>query len=145
DLTTFPWAPPGSGRQPDTVKLSILLDADDLRLARNHTLTLDRLQGTPHRILAGRIGDQDDGRGRIGALRIVAAMHAAVALHDRLQRDLLLGEQLRDRGKRSRPIDRREADIVAALVALHRRLLACCQLRAGPAERRGTHAPRDVA
>src|SRR5262249_45735202 len=106
---------------------SILLDAYDLRVVLNHTLFPDRLQGAPHRILAGRVGDQDDGRRRIRALRIVAAVRprAAMALHDRFERDLLVGEQPGDRRKRSRAVDRGEADVVAALVPLPRRPVSC--------------------
>src|SRR5262245_53472548 len=86
----------------------VLFDADDLRIVRNDTLFPDRLQGAPHRILARRISDEDHGRRRVRASRIVAAVRprAAMALHDRFERDLLVGEQPRDRRKCSRTIDR---------------------------------------
>src|SRR5262249_55571690 len=124
-----------------------LLDADDLRRARNHTLSFDRLQGAPHRILAGRIGDEDDGCRRIRALRIVAAVRprAAVALHDRFERDLLVREQPGDRRQGAGPVDGCQPDIVAALVTLHRRLLAGGEPGAWPAEWRGAQPARDVA
>src|SRR5215469_9733933 len=120
---------------PAGTRLSRLLDADDLRGARNHTLSLDRLQGPPHRILAGRIGNEDHGRRRIGALRIVAAVRAlpAMALHDGFKRNLFMRQQLRDRRKSSRPVDGGKTDVIAALVALHRRALADRELRAGAA------------
>src|SRR5262249_8624471 len=94
--------------------ISILLDADDLRVVRNDTLCPDRFHGAPYRVLAGRIGDEDDGRRRIGALRVVAAVRprAAMTLHDRFQRDLLVGQEARDRRKGSRTVDGGKPDVI---------------------------------
>src|SRR3981081_757430 len=134
----------GSGRRRTG---SVLLDTDHLRLLGYDTLALDRLQGPAHRVLVGRIGDQNNRRGRIRAARIVAPMglRAMVALHDRFERDLLGRQKPGDRREGSGPVDRGEPDIIAALVALHGGLLDGGQPPAGAAERRAAHAARDVA
>ena len=47
--------------------LSIFLDADQLRLARNHPVALDRGERLAHRVFGGRVGDQNN-RDRSAAL-----------------------------------------------------------------------------
>ncbi len=67
-----------------------------------------------------------------------------MALHDRLQRNLLLGKARGDGGGGAGEIARHQPDIVAALVALHRRLGGRAQFLDRAAERLGADAARDV-
>ena len=108
-------------------------------------ITLSRFTAAsaPHRILGGGIGDEDD-RDRPGSLRRLAAMRPAMALHDRFHRNRLLRQPLGDGGGCAGLIDRKQANVVAALVALHRRLLADGELRRRPAEWCGAKAARNV-
>src|SRR5262249_50455535 len=94
--TPYCWAPYLVFRP--APEISVFLDADDLRRARNDTLFPDGLQGAAYRILAGRVSDEDDRRGRGGAFRVVAAarLRIMMPLHDRLERDVLVGEKLGD-------------------------------------------------
>src|SRR6516162_3393924 len=77
----------------------VLFDADDLRLPGDYTVAAHRGEGLTHGILGGRIGDQDHRHriagtaGRGGALGL-----RRVALHDRLDGNLLLRQAVRDGG-----------------------------------------------
>src|SRR5215470_16835216 len=103
--------------------VSVFLDPDDLRLARDHLVAADRGERFVHCILGGGVSDQDDRNRLAGAPRCVAALRPPVAmpLHDRFQRDVLLGEPLGDGGGGARLIHSKKADVVAAFMALHRR------------------------
>jgi len=76
------------------LNFSIFFDTDQLRFSGNHPVALDRSERLAHGVLGGGIGDEDyrDRRGR--AAGNVAAMRplAAVTLHDRFERDVLLGK-----------------------------------------------------
>src|SRR5262245_44778240 len=116
--------------------ISVLLNPDDLRLTRNHFVARDRSERFSHCILGRRIGNQDHRNRRSRALRSLATLtaRAAVPLNDRFQRDVLLREALGDGCRGSGPVAGKQADIVAALVALHRRLAGTRELRGGAAE-----------
>src|SRR5262249_42391256 len=105
---------------------SILFDSDDLRLPGDDALGLDGVQRTTHRILRRRVGDENDRRRRGGTFRVIAAMGPAarVPLYDRFKRNVLVRQMLRDSRERAGPVESEHANIVAAFVALHRRLAA---------------------
>src|SRR5271169_2983660 len=123
-----------------------LLDADQLWLALDHFFGLDARERPAHRVLGGRIGDQDDRDWPRGALGIVATIGpwSRVALHDRFQRDHLVREMRRDAGGGAGPVDGEHTNIIAALVPLHRGLLAARERRARLAERRSADASCNV-
>src|SRR5262245_40037550 len=104
---------------------SALLDADHLRLLGDHAVLLDCRQRPAHRILAGRIGDERDRRRLVCGTRIVTAMGLAVAtaLHDRLERNVLISHAARDGRGSAGSVDGGEPNIVAALVVLDWRAL----------------------
>src|SRR5215472_926652 len=123
------------------LRTSVFLDPYHLRPPADHLVALHGFERTVHRILVGGIGDQDDRNprgvsGGIGPVR--------VTLHDRFDRYLLLGETGRDRCGRARKVARHQADIVAAFVALHRRLRGRAQPLDRPTERINANAARDV-
>src|SRR5665213_3422065 len=82
---------------------SIFFVADQLWSPRYHLVALHRSQGLSHRILGGGVGDQYD-RDRTFALFGAPRRRAAVALHDRFHRNVVLGEAFGDRrrGRRRR-------------------------------------------
>src|SRR6516225_5602623 len=92
----------------------ILLDSDHLRTTRDYMVAAHRDEGLADRILAGRIGDHDH-RNRLarsarpigGLARLVSA---AVALHDRFQRNVLLRQPSRDGRRGAGTIARQEPD-----------------------------------
>src|SRR5262252_7729620 len=126
---------------------SILLDSDDLRLPGNDALILDGVQSTTHRILGCGVGDQNDRRRRRRTFRVIAAMGPAawVSLHDRFKRDVLVRQMPRNGREGTGPIERKQANIVAAFVALHRRLAALGEAGYRAPKRRRAHPARDVA
>src|SRR6516164_2690987 len=126
--------------------VSVFLDPDDLRFTQDHLIAANRGKRLAHGVLGGRIGNQDHWHRLARAAGDIAAMRrlAAVTLHDRLERDVLLRQSLGDGRGGARFVDRKEADVVAAFVTLHRRLLAGGQPRRRPAERRRAHATGDV-
>ncbi len=67
-----------------------------------------------------------------------------MALHHRLQRNLLFRQTRGDLGNRAGQIARHQANVVAALVALHRRLLGVTQAIHRTPERFCANAARDV-
>src|SRR5262249_41999420 len=89
-------------------------------------------------VRGGRIGNQDYRHRLAGAAGDIAAMRrlAAVTLHDRLERDVLLRQPLGDGRGGPRFVPRQEAGGGAAFGALHRRLLCGRRPRPRPAERR---------
>src|SRR5713101_1770227 len=138
--------PQARRRQPDPIRrLSRLFDADQLRLALDHPFGLDFGERPAHRVLGGRIGDEND-RHRPRRARVLAAERPRpeMPLHDRFERDALLGETGRDPGGSARLVDREHANVIAALVALHRRLLDAREPRRRAPERSRAHAPRDI-
>src|SRR5712692_1275820 len=126
-------------------RLSRLFDADQLRLALDHPFGLDFGERPAHRVLGGRIGDEND-RHRPRRARVLAAERPRpeMPLHDRFDRDALLGETGRDPGGSARLVDREHANVIAALVALHRRLLDGGEPRRRAPERSRAHAARDI-
>src|SRR6516162_345006 len=127
--------------------VSVFLDPNDLRFTQDHLVAADRGEGLAHGVLGGRIGDQDHRHRLTRTAGDIAAMRrlAAVTLHDRLERDVLLRQPLGDGRGGARFVDRKQADVVAAFVTLHRRLLAGGQPRRRPAERRRTYPAGDIA
>src|SRR5205085_7093217 len=81
----------------------VLLNPDNLRRARYHPVPLDRRKGLAHSILGRRIGDEDDGDRPRGLCRRIAALRPGVPLHDRFERNPLLGEPARNGGGAARP------------------------------------------
>src|SRR6516162_1933655 len=127
--------------------VSVFLDPNDLRFTQDHLVAADRGKRLAHGVLGGRIGDQDHRHRLTRTAGDIAAMRrlAAVTLHDRLERDVLLRQPLGDGRGGARFVDRKQADVVAAFVTLHRRLLAGGQPRRRPAERRRTYPAGDIA
>src|SRR5215467_2948080 len=127
--------------------VSVFLDPNDLRFTQDHLVAADRGEGLAHGVLGGRIGDQDHRHRLTRTARHIAAMRrlAAVTLHDRLERDVLLRQPLGDGRGGARFVDRKQADVVAAFMTLHRRLLAGGQPRRRPPERRRAYPAGDVA
>src|SRR5665213_933806 len=123
---------------------SVLLDPYHLRPAVDHLVALHRLQRAVHRVLAGGIGDQDHRHRRSFALRSRAVNAVGMALHDRFDGDLLFREMRGDGGRGAGKIPRHQADVVAALMALHRRFFGVAQFRHRPPERPRPDAARDV-
>src|SRR5713226_9113997 len=60
--------------------ISVFLDADDLRLGRDHLVAADGGKRLAHGVLAGRVGDEDDRHRIAGAPGIAAAQRALVAV-----------------------------------------------------------------
>ncbi len=108
----------------------------------------DRRQRLAHRILGRRIGDEDDRHRLGGACRIVAPVRplAAMALHDRFQRNLLLGKARRD-GRERCPACRPRAGGCSSRLrgAASAPSRSSARRADGAAERRRAHAARDVA
>src|SRR5213082_3122997 len=125
-------SPPATANS--TPVASILLDANNLRRARYHPVAPYRRKGSAYGILSCRIGDQNDRHGcRLAG--IAATLRAGMTLNDGFERYALLGEAPRDGRGGTRSVAREQTDVVAALVALHRRLSAGCQSAGGSPER----------
>src|SRR5882672_7642296 len=95
----------------------VFFDPYHLRPAADHLVALHRLQRAIDRILAGGIGNQDDRHRRSFARSTGGVNAVGMALHDRFDRNLLLGQPGRDGGRRAGEIARHQADIVAAFMA----------------------------
>src|SRR5204862_2879892 len=122
---------------------SIFFDADQLRPPGYHLVALHCGQRLSHCILGGGIGDQYD-RHRTLAFFRAAGRRTAMPLHDRFHGNVVLREALGDGGGGAGLVHGEHANVVAALVALHRRFLADLELARGAAERRRSHAARDI-
>src|SRR5205085_4071337 len=96
-----------------------------------------------HCILGGGVGDQYGGHGTL-AFFGAAGRRTAVPLHDRFHGNVVLREALGDGGGSAGLVHGEHANVVAALVALHRRLLADLELARRAAERRRPHAACDI-
>src|SRR5258706_612261 len=83
----------------------------------------------------------------ITIVRAIAAMGPAarVSLHDRFKRDVLVRQMLRNGREGAGPVERKQANIVAAFMALHRRLTALGEAAHRASKRRRTRAAGDVA
>src|SRR6202022_4352951 len=92
----------------------VLFDPYHLRPAADHLVALHRLQRTIHRILAGGIGNQDDRHRRSFARSTIGVNAVGMALHDRFNGNLLLGQPGGDGGGGAGEIAGHQADIVAA-------------------------------
>src|SRR5688500_13743982 len=118
--------------------LSVFFDPNDLRLTRDDPVAPNGEESLAHGVLGRGIGDEDHRDWRVSAPGIVSAMRtrAAVALDDRFQRDVLLRQPLGDGGGGPGLIQGEEPDVIAAFVALHRRLVAGAEPGSRPAEGR---------
>src|SRR6516162_2048008 len=98
--------------------VSAFLDPDDLRFTQDHLIAANRGKRLAHGVLGGRIGNQDHRHRLARAAGDIAAMRrlAAVTLHDRLERDVLLRQSLGDGRGGARFVYRKEADVVTALI-----------------------------
>src|ERR1700738_2153908 len=74
----------------------VFFDPDHLRPAADHLVVLHRLQRAVYRVLAGRIGDQNDRHRRSFSRRAVGVNTIGMALHDRFDRYLLFRKPGRD-------------------------------------------------
>src|SRR6266481_323735 len=122
----------------------LFFDPYHLWPAADHLVALNCLQRAVYRILVGRIGDQDDRHRRWFLRRAVGVDAVGMALHDRFDGDLLLGKPGSDGRGGTGQIARHQADIIAALMALHRRLRGRAQPRHRASERFGANAARNV-
>src|SRR5215510_2785184 len=121
----------------------VLLDPYHLRLSADDLVALHGVQRTAHGVFMRGIGDQDDRHWR--RFRCARGVDAfRMLLHDRFQRNLCLGEMGRDFGRSTGDVARHQANVVAALVALHRRFLGVTQLVDRTAERRRADAARHI-
>ena len=86
-------------------------------------------------------------RGRCPTFRVVAPMGPAarMSLHDRFKRDVLVRQMPGDGREGARSVERKEANIVAAFMALHRRLAALSEAVHRAPKSRRAHAACDVA
>src|ERR1700732_3073612 len=121
----------------------VFLDPDHLRTARDYTGAADGGERLVYRIFACRIGNHDDRNRRSGPARL-NALPDLVALHDRFQRNVLLGEPSRNGCCRARPVARQQSNIIAAFVMLHRRFAHRRHSRSRTPERRRTHTARNI-
>src|ERR1700722_2443791 len=87
----------------------VFLDPDHLWTARDYTVAAHGGERLVYSIFACRIGDHDD-RNRLSGTARLNALPDLVALHDRLQRNVLLGEPPRNGRSRARPVARQQAD-----------------------------------
>src|SRR5438132_4060492 len=122
---------------------SIFFDADQLRPSGYHLVALHCGERLSHRILGGGVGDQYD-RHRTLAFFRATGRRTGVPLHDRFHGNVVLREALGNGGGGAGLVHGEHADVVAALVALHRRLLAALELTRRAAERRRPHAAPDI-
>src|SRR5215468_4422592 len=121
----------------------VLLDPYHLRLSADDLVALHGVQRAAHGVFMRGIGDQDDRHWRrFRCARGVDALR--VLLHDRFQGNLRLGEVGRDFGRSTGDVARHQANVVAALVALHRRFLGITQLVDRAAKRRRADAARHI-
>src|SRR6202163_2830577 len=122
----------------------VFFDPYHLRPATDHLVALHRLQRAVYRVFAGGIGNQDDRHRRSFPRRAVRVNAIGMALHDRFNGNLLLRKPGRDSSGGAGEIARHQADIVAAFMALHRRLFDGAQSRHRTSERLGADAACDV-
>src|SRR5436305_3748591 len=111
-------------------------DANDLRLLGDGAVGDNRLDRLAHELFGRRISDQDD-RHRTSRPRPGAGI---ALLHDAFERNLPFRHALGDRRDRAGLIDCREADVIAALMPLHRDLFRFLQSLDGETERCGANA-----
>lgn len=125
--------------------LSVLFDADDLRTAGYHPILLDGMQGLAHRIFSGCVRDEDDRhRGWLAACIYRLDCAIRMTLDDRFNGNFLLGKTRRDGRGSSRKIARHQANVITALMALHRRLGRGFQFLDRPPERRRANSSRHI-
>src|ERR1700747_1121907 len=100
--------------------VSVFLDPNDLRFTQDHLVAADRGEPLLPGVLGGRIGDRDPRPRLTRTAGDIAAMRrlAAATLHDRLERDVLLRQPLGDCRGGARVVDRKQTDVVGALVAV---------------------------
>src|ERR1700685_2760257 len=117
----------------------ILFDADDLRPPGDYTVAAHRGECLSHRILSGRISNENN-RDRLPRASALVRRQPRdfVALHNRLQRNLLLRQAPRNGRGAARPVAGKKADIIATLMALHRRPANGGTAAGGAAKRRRT-------
>src|ERR1043166_9889695 len=73
------------------------LDPDELRLSDDDAAGNHLVEGPAHRVLGGGVGDENDRhRRRVGGILAPVRTAAGVTLHDRFERNLLLGKAGRD-------------------------------------------------
>src|ERR671937_190362 len=127
--------------------LSVFLYPDDLWLTQDHLIPSDCRKRPAHGVLGGCVGDQNDRHWLSRAAGDLAAVRrfAAAALHDRFERDLLLREAPGNRRGGARLVHGEEADVIAAFMTLHRRLLARGQPGRRAPEWSRAHAAGNVA
>src|SRR5258707_1792907 len=100
----------------------VFFDPYHLRPAADHLVMLNCLQRAVYRVLAGCIGNENDRNRRSFLRRAICVNSVGMALHDRFDGNLLFCEPGCDRRGSTGQITRHQADIIAALMALHRRL-----------------------
>src|SRR6201994_270393 len=125
-------------------RASILLDPYHLRPANDHLVFLHGGERPMHGIFMRGVGDQDDRHRRSIFCRAPDVRAVGMALHDRFQRNLLLGKPCGDGGCRAGEVARHQADVIAAFMTLHRRLIGVAQLVHRSTERHRANAARHV-
>src|SRR5215475_3756891 len=123
----------------------ILLDPYHLRPSADHLVALDRLQGAVNCVLMRGVGDQQHGHRRTFPFRLTSVNSTiGMALHDRFNRNLLLGKPCCNGRGGSGVVARHQADVIAALMPFHRRLLGRAQAIDRTPEWVDAHAACDV-
>src|ERR1700704_3062493 len=122
----------------------VFFDPYHLWPASDDLVALHRMKRAVYRVLAGCIGNQNDRHRRSFPRRARCVNTVTMALHDRFDGNFLLREPGSDGRGGTGEIASHQADIVAAFMALHRRLFDGAQSRRRPSERLGADAACDV-
>src|SRR3981189_2815592 len=122
----------------------VFFDPYHLWPATDDLVALHRIKRSVYRVLTGCIGNQNDRHRRSFPRRAPCVNTITMALHDRFYGNFLLREPGSDGRGGTGEIASHQADIVAAFMALHRRLFDGAQSPRRPSKRLGADAGGDV-
>src|SRR5262245_4886929 len=122
---------------------SVLLNPYDLWPARDHPIAPHRRTSLTHRIFGGCISNENNGDGT--RFRVSTQMRRIMALHNRFDRNVLLGKPFGNSRCGARLVAGDQPNVIAAFMPLHRRLSHVSQPCGRPSERSSADTPRDIA